>query len=154
MRTFTTNGLLFARIRSSFLLILALGALTAKSCAPKAYVPDTVSLQSIDSLPAQMPDIKRIEAVADSLAQSHLAEGATPGMSVAIAKDGKVVLSRGYGKADVEMSVAAGPETVYGIGSVTKQFTAAIIMRLVEAGKLSRRHDHQIPPWLPCAGPS
>ncbi len=68
-------------------------------------------------------------------------------MSVAVAKDGKTVFTRGYGLADVEMGVAASPETAYQIASVTKQFTAAAIMRLVEAGKVSL--DDPITRFLP-----
>ncbi|RNI29354.1 serine hydrolase [Rufibacter latericius] len=60
-----------------------------------------------------------------------------PGMSLAVAKNGKVAFERGYGLADVENQVDAGPETVYKVGSLTKQFTAALVMRLVEAGKIS-----------------
>jgi CubicO group peptidase (beta-lactamase class C family) len=49
--------------------------------------------------------------------------------------------------ADVEMDVAAGPETVYRIGSLTKQFTAAAVMRLVERGELSL--DDPLTDYLP-----
>ncbi|WP_017733244.1 serine hydrolase domain-containing protein [Nafulsella turpanensis] len=105
-----------------------LGILTVISCAPKGYLSDTSSPNI---------DLKRIESVADSLAYAHLAENFMPGMTVAVARNGEVVFSRGYGKADVEMGVAAGTETVYPIASISKQFTAATIMRLVEKGKIS-----------------
>ena len=88
------------------------------------------ALTAMDPAPAQTLDLKRIEAVADSVAHAHLAENVTPGMTVTVARDGQIVFARGYGQADVEMGVAAGPETVYRIGSLTKQFTAAAIMRL------------------------
>lgn len=86
---------------------------------------------------AQILDLERLERVADSVAHDHLARNVAPGMSIAVAKDGAIVLEKGYGLADVENGVAARPETVYRIGSVTKQFTAVGIMRLVEQGALS-----------------
>jgi D-alanyl-D-alanine carboxypeptidase len=59
-----------------------------------------------------------------------------PGVSIAIVKDGKLVEAKGYGLANVELSVPATEKTVYQLASVTKQFTATAIMMLAEAGKL------------------
>ena len=56
--------------------------------------------------------------------------------SVLVAKDGAVVLRKGYGKADREKGRPYTPETVYTIGSITKQFTAAAILKLEMQGKL------------------
>src|SRR5688572_18201685 len=82
-------------------------------------------------------DLKRIEAVADGESNALIAAGVTPGMTVAVAKDGEVVFARGYGKADVKTGAPSTVDTVYKIGSVTKQFTAAAIMRLVDAKKVA-----------------
>ena len=68
-------------------------------------------------------------------AEAYPATG--PGAAVIVVQDGKPVLRKGYGLANVELSVAIAPEMVFRIGSVTKQFTAAAILKLVEAGKLS-----------------
>ena len=54
-----------------------------------------------------------------------------------VAKDGEVILAKGYGFADRENNVKTSPETIYDVGSLTKQFTAAAIMKLHEQGKLS-----------------
>lgn len=96
---------------------------------------------------AQTLDLDRIGVVADSAARSHTESGIVPGITVAIAKNSKTVFARGYGRADVEMGVAAGPETVYGLGSITKQMTAAAIMRLAEVGKMAL--DDPITKYLP-----
>lgn len=56
---------------------------------------------------------------------------------VLVAIGGKPVISRGYGYADVERKIRNSPETVFDIGSVTKQFTAAAILKLQMQGKLS-----------------
>lgn len=106
-----------------------------------------IALFVAQSLSAQPLDLKRIEAVADSVARERLAAGVTPGMAVAVGKDGEVIFSKGYGQADLEMGVSARAETVYHIASITKQFTAAAVMRLVEQGKLSL--DDSITEYLP-----
>src|SRR5688572_9690061 len=81
---------------------------------------------------AAMPlDVRQIESAADAITKAQIDAGVAPGVTVAVAKDGEVVFIRGYGKADVQRNVATEPNTVYKIGSVTKQFTAAVIMRLV-----------------------
>ena len=55
---------------------------------------------------------------------------------VLIMRDGKVLLRRSYGFADREKGIPADSATVYNIGSITKQFTAAAILRLEELGRL------------------
>ncbi len=59
------------------------------------------------------------------------------GASVLVMKEGKVVYARGFGLASLELKVPNAPALVYRIGSVTKQFTAAAIMTLVEEGKVA-----------------
>ena len=58
-------------------------------------------------------------------------------MSIAVIQDGKVVVAKGYGFADVEKSIKATEQTVYQLASVTKPFTAMATLMLVEDGKLS-----------------
>ncbi len=60
-----------------------------------------------------------------------------PGIAVLVARDGKIVYEAGFGFADLARKTRAGPETKFRIGSVTKQFTAAAVLRLVGQGKLS-----------------
>src|SRR5215468_2105962 len=57
--------------------------------------------------------------------------------SVLAAKDGKVILSKSYGMADLEWNVRNSPATKFNIASMTKQFTAASIFLLQDRGKLS-----------------
>lgn len=56
--------------------------------------------------------------------------------AVLVAEDGEVVLRRGYGLADRGRRIPITPETVFDIGSITKQFTAAAILKLEERGQL------------------
>lgn len=60
-----------------------------------------------------------------------------PGASVAVAKNGKLVLARGYGYADQNTGAPAQPDSIYRIASISKTFTSAAILHLVEQGKLS-----------------
>jgi CubicO group peptidase (beta-lactamase class C family) len=57
--------------------------------------------------------------------------------SALVAKDGKVVFSKGYGMANAEWDIPNTPQTKFRLGSITKQFTAAAILLLQERGKLS-----------------
>jgi CubicO group peptidase (beta-lactamase class C family) len=60
-----------------------------------------------------------------------------PGLSLAIVKDGKIILAEGYGLANIEFNIPASPETVYKICSVSKQFIAAGIMLVAQEGRLA-----------------
>lgn len=73
---------------------------------------------------------------ADSLARDFIARGEAPAVTVAIIRGVDTVLFAGYGKADLEHDVAATPQSVYRIGSVTKQFTAVAVVQLIEQGKV------------------
>ena len=57
--------------------------------------------------------------------------------AVLVMKQNKVLLKKGYGLADREWNIANTPDTKFRVGSVTKQFTSACILQLIEAGKLS-----------------
>jgi CubicO group peptidase (beta-lactamase class C family) len=72
----------------------------------------------------------------DAYAQAALADFQTPGMAVAIIKDGKVVLARGYGVRHVGGESPVDDQTLFPIASVTKVFTVTCLALLVEEGKL------------------
>jgi CubicO group peptidase (beta-lactamase class C family) len=59
-----------------------------------------------------------------------------PGLSLLVARDGKILRAQGYGFSNVELQVPVKPETVFQSGSVGKQFTATAVMMLVEEGKI------------------
>ena len=63
------------------------------------------------------------------------------GVSALVAKDGKVIYRKAFGKADLELDVNMTPENVLQIGSITKQFTAVAILMLLEEGKLTLEDD-------------
>jgi CubicO group peptidase (beta-lactamase class C family) len=64
-----------------------------------------------------------------------------PGASVAVVKDGRVLVRRAYGLANLETRTPMRPEMVFELGSVTKQFTSTAILMLAEQGKLALDDD-------------
>jgi len=80
-------------------------------------------------------------AFADSLFQVHVDSSHIAGASVMVMRKGKVLLHKSYGFADLEFDTPMPVDASFEIGSVTKQFTAAAILKLVEAGKLSLADD-------------
>ena len=72
----------------------------------------------------------------DTYIEAEMQKRKIPGLSLAVVKDGQVLIAKGYGYANVEHQVPAKAETVYQSGSVGKQFTATGVMMLVEEGKV------------------
>ena len=72
----------------------------------------------------------------DGVASRARTEHNVAGLSVAVQVGDEIRFAEGYGEADLENHVAATSETVYRIGSITKQFTAAAILKLADAGRL------------------
>src|SRR5262245_49184034 len=68
---------------------------------------------------------------------TDLVKGDSSGIAVLVARDGKIVFQGGAGLADISQKTPITPDTKFRIGSVSKQFTAAAILRLAEQGKLS-----------------
>ncbi len=83
----------------------------------------------------------------DTLAQQTMARQHLAGFSLAIARDGKIVYARGYGYRDVAKRLAATPQTIYNIGSITKQFTSACVLLLQQDKKL--RIDDTLDSYVP-----
>ncbi|MCB1180523.1 MAG: beta-lactamase family protein [Chlamydiia bacterium] len=73
-----------------------------------------------------------IEQKLDQIVRSHAFQG-----SVLIAKRGNILFHRGYGFANLEHNIPNTPETIFRIGSLTKQFTAVAILQLQEQGLLN-----------------
>ena len=77
----------------------------------------------------------------------------TPGCALAVVQNGTVAYTAGYGSANLELDVPITPQTVFDIGSVSKQFTAMSILLLAEGGKLSLDDEiHRFIPELPAYG--
>ncbi len=76
-----------------------------------------------------------------------------PGCALGIFRDGRIAYARGYGMADLERNIHISPASVFEVGSTSKQFAAAAIALLANAGKLSFNDDvHKYIPELPDYG--
>lgn len=97
-----------------------------------------------------LPDPAERDALAraiDAIVEEAMEQGPISGVSVAVARGPRVIFARGYGYADLENRRPATAETVYHVGSITKQFTAAAVMQLVEDGSV--RLDAPLSEYLP-----
>lgn len=83
----------------------------------------------------------------DEFVLSRMKERNIPGAAIAVIKNGQVIKQKGYGFASVEFDVPVTADTVFEIGSVSKQMTAAGIMLLVQDGKI--KLDEKISAYLP-----
>jgi len=86
-------------------------------------------------------------ATIDALAERTLRLFNVPGLALAIVQDGHTVFARGYGLRDRERNAPVDPQTVFGIGSITKSFTAAALALLVDQGAI--KWDDRVIDHLP-----
>ncbi len=74
---------------------------------------------------------------ADAYLKTEVSSARIPGMAVCVVRRGNVVLAKGYGFANMELSVPASAHTIFELASLTKPFTAVAIMMLAEEGRIS-----------------
>ena len=118
--------------RSSFLPFAALAAAAlVPACAPEPPHSPAHDARADGELAGQIHE----------LAQDALSGHPAPGISIGVQQNGEVIFAGGFGYADLEHEAPATADTVYRIGSVTKQFTAAAAMLLVEEGRLDLSRD-------------
>ncbi len=103
-----------------------------------------VAAKAQESSQAKAPDVARMAQIVESYAKSGQFMG-----SVLVAQNGRVLLDKGYGDANLEWQIPNSPEAKFRLGSMTKQFTSACILLLEERGKLST--DDLVKKYLPDA---
>lgn len=101
-------------------VFVCLGVFAARAADEEKPKPAAASLEELD---------KRLAEA--------FAKGKVPGASVTIIEGGQIVLTKGYGYADVKAKKPVTPETVFRAGSISKSFTSIGVMMLVEEGKVS-----------------
>jgi CubicO group peptidase (beta-lactamase class C family) len=117
------------RLTAAVLAFLVPCALSAQAPAPSA--------------PDSGPDIPRL----DSIVRANMASRHLVGVSLGLMKDGRVVLQRSYGTADLATNAPVNLETRFAIGSVTKEFICALVLQLAEEHRLSL--DDKVAMWFP-----
>jgi CubicO group peptidase (beta-lactamase class C family) len=98
----------------------------------------TLTAQNVSAASLQ----KRLDQVADSYTENNAFMG-----SVLVARGDEILLSKGYGKANLEQNIPNDPDTKFRIGSLTKQFTAVLVLLLQQNGKL--RIEDPVRKYLP-----
>jgi D-alanyl-D-alanine carboxypeptidase len=83
----------------------------------------------------------------DAVVRAAMQQQGIPGMTVALAKKGTMLYAQGYGVSDLTTRQATQQSVIFEIGSITKQFTAALIMKLQEQGQL--HVDDSLATYLP-----
>lgn len=109
----------------------------------------SVGAQSRPPLAPAVPPASRVELVArlDSLARAYLVDAPSVGAALAVVRGTDTLLLSGYGLADRETQRATTVTDRFRIGSLTKAFTAAALLRLAERGTLSL--DDELSRWVP-----
>ncbi len=105
---------------------------------PVTYAGSSATLaqaQAARAMAAAGSPYEQAEEHARSIAKELLARG-IPGFNIAVAVDGQIVYSEGFGFADLEERVPVWPTTKFRIGSVSKPLTAVALVQLVDAGKI------------------
>jgi CubicO group peptidase (beta-lactamase class C family) len=105
------------------------------------------------SVPPAIPAQDKTASAVDEVF-ADLTKAGSPGCAVAVYRNGRISYSKGYGLANIEEDVPITPQTVFDIGSTSKQFTASSILLLEKQGKLSVNDDvRKYIPELPDYGP-
>jgi D-alanyl-D-alanine carboxypeptidase len=103
------------------------------ACLSAALLPAAQTAPGPAAAAGPALDVKAVEALIGERIQA----GDLVGVTLAAARDGKIILARGFGRAQIDDNRPVTPETMFAVGSVTKQFTAACILLLAEDGKLA-----------------
>jgi CubicO group peptidase (beta-lactamase class C family) len=101
-------------------------------CVSQTPVSPSPTVPVIPTLSAEAQLVSQIDKGVTSLVEQDRFSG-----SVLVARDGKVLLSKGYGMANIELGVPNTPQTKFRLASITKQFTAMAILQLQQQGKLN-----------------
>jgi len=127
--------------RALAVVLASLGVATAGALRPNA----TINAKS-DAAAGATPLDPALRRAIDSVFAPYDRLD-SPGCNLGVIRDGRLVYQRGYGMASLEQSVPIGAETVFDIGSTSKQFTATSIVLLAQRGKLSI--DDEVQKYIP-----
>jgi CubicO group peptidase (beta-lactamase class C family) len=131
--------------KTSRILSVILSEIIALTCLWPGLT--VIAQQVAAPLDKNEPELRAILTQIETDAENARVKAKIPGMSIVIVYGDDVLLAKGFGYADLEKKIPADTQTVYRIGSVTKVFTAMMLMQLRDAGKL--HVDDAIEKYLP-----
>src|SRR5882762_2508491 len=117
----------YMEMKSSFVLMVFLAVCSQATAQTK---PATRPIH-------EDPEVAAALGVIEARLGNILHDKGIPGMSAAVIYDQQVIWAKGLGFADLERNVPASPQTIYRCASITKLFTATMLMQLRDAGKVS-----------------
>ncbi len=130
------------QVGSTWVVLIAAFALFAGATAATAQSSDDPAQVPAAESRADIGDAALLEAFVDGIIEAGMREHNVAGAVIAITKDDGMLLSKGYGFADVAQKIPVDPETtMFRIGSVSKLFTWTALMQLHEQGKLDLDRD-------------
>lgn len=128
----------YTRFMIGSLVLFSLWFSLGLSLAPAA---EALTVRHV-STPSSLGDQRELETFLDTVMSRQLADNHIPGAAVSIVRDGRVLLDKGYGYADLQQGKKVqGGNTLFRLGSVSKLFTWTALMQLVEEGKVDLHAD-------------
>ena len=112
-----------SKLRPALLVLLAALTVFVPPGEARAAGPDEALAAKIDAL------------------MSGVYKPGQPGAAILVQKDGRTVIRKGYGMAEIELGVPVAPDMVFRLGSITKQFTAVSILLLAQEGKIGLQDE-------------
>jgi CubicO group peptidase (beta-lactamase class C family) len=122
------------RFRTCALLLFLLAVATPTAVLAQSAAPEAAAAAPAPAKPAAL-DPPALVARVEEYMQGQIKTNGFTG-SILLAREGKPLVSKGYGYANVEWQIPNTPQTKFRVGSITKQFTSMLIMQLREEGKL------------------
>lgn len=126
-----------------FLPLAALAALLSACGGGKSDATPSAQATAVSAATLAQID----EFVTSQMARQHV-----PGLTLVVTRDGLPVLEKGYGMADIASATPARAQTIYRIGSISKQFASAAVLLLAQDGKLSL--DQRFAQYFPVVDPA
>jgi len=140
-------------VKRLIVFILVLLTIVAACAAPVSTptpAPTPTPSPSPTPTPTPTPEPGPLEQRLDLLVEQLEQQRQTlhvPGMAIAVVKDEKVILTHGFGVANVDTETPVTPETIFAVGSSTKAFTSTLVGMLVDEGKMD--WDDSVTKYLP-----
>jgi CubicO group peptidase (beta-lactamase class C family) len=123
----------YVRVWTSLLVVFFV---LLTGCTGYYQTPERTFYTSTTEIPVSGPEVPGVTRYDDSIKQL-MVQWNLPGLTLAVVRNGKLIVARGYGYSDFDAKLAMKPAARMRIASASKTFTAAAILHLVEQGKLS-----------------